>query len=127
MLIIFVEEKSPLKITYATCLKAFKTNPLKLLEESLRVTKKGGIVLFSSYSENFWDDRLQWFQIQAEHKLIGEIDYSLTKNGNIYCKDGFRATTYSGQEFLDLASNFNIQSTIHEIDSSSIFCEMIVN
>lgn len=104
---------------------AFKVNPLKLFKESIRVTKKGGIVLFSSYSEKFWDDRLHWFQIQAENKLIGEIDYSLTKNGNIYCKDGFHATTYSTKEFLDLASNFDVKTTIHEVDNSSIFCEMV--
>ncbi len=108
-------------------ISAFKVNPLKLVEESIRVTKKGGTILFSSYSEKFWDDRLQWFKIQANHKLIGEIDYNLTKNGNIYCKDGFHAITYSAQEFLELASNFNVQSAIHEIDNSSVFCEMVVN
>lgn len=58
--------------------------------------------------------------------LIGEIDYKLTKNGAIICKDGFKATTYSMQEFLELASNFNVQTTIHEIDNSSIFCKMVV-
>jgi len=70
---------------------AFKVNPLRLIKESIRVTRKGGTVLFSSYSEKFWDYRLKWFQIQAEHKLIGEIDYSLTENGVIVCKDGFKA------------------------------------
>ncbi len=108
-------------------ISAFKVNPVKLVEESIRVTKKGGTILFSSYSENFWDDRLQWFQIQAEHMLIGEIDYNLTKNGVICCKDGFKAITYSAEEFLELASNFNVKATIHEVDNSSIFCEMIVN
>jgi len=106
---------------------AFKVNPLRLIKESIRVTRKGGTVLFSSYSEKFWDYRLKWFQIQAEHKLIGEIDYSLTENGVIVCKDGFKAITYSGQEFLELASNFNVKTTIHEIDDSSVFCVMVVN
>ncbi|NHZ85625.1 MAG: methyltransferase domain-containing protein [Planctomycetia bacterium] len=108
-------------------ISAFNVNPVKLINESIRVIKKGGTVLFSSYSENFWDHRLKWFQIQAEHGLIGEIDYSLTKNGVIVCKDGFRATTYSGKDFLELASHFNSQTTIHEIDNSSVFCEMVVN
>ena len=108
-------------------ISAFKVNPQRLIKESIRVTRKGGTVLFSSYSEKFWDNRLKWFQIQAEHRLIGEIDYKLTKNGVIVCKDGFKAITYSKQEFLELASHFNVQTTIHEIDNSSIFCEMVVN
>ena len=108
-------------------ISAFEVNPSKLIEESIRVTRKGGTVLFSSYSEKFWDDRLKWFQIQAEHRLIGEIDYRLTKNGVIFCKDGFKATTYSGQKFLEIVSNFNVQVTIHEIDNSCVFYEMLVN
>ncbi len=107
-------------------ISAFKVDPLRLINESIRVTKKSGTVLFSSYSEKFWNFRLKWFQIQAEHKLIGEIDKKLTKNGIIVCKDGFKATSFSGQKFLELASHFNVQTTIHEIDNSSIFCEMIV-
>ena len=107
-------------------ISAFKVDPLRLINESIRVTKKSGTVLFSSYSEKFWNFRLKWFQIQAEHKLIGEIDKKLTKNGIIVCKDGFKATSFSRQKFLELTSHFNVQTTIHEIDNSSIFCEMIV-
>ncbi|NOY36304.1 MAG: class I SAM-dependent methyltransferase [Chlorobi bacterium] len=107
-------------------ISAFKVDPAGLIKESIRVTKKGGTVLFSSYSEKFWDDRLKWFQIQAEHGLIGDIDYRQTKDGVIICKDGFKATTYSGEDFLKLASGFNVKTTIHEIDESSVFCEMTV-
>ncbi len=108
-------------------ISAFKVDPLKLFEESIRVTRKGGTVLFSSYSEKFWKNRLEWFQIQSEYNLIGEIDYDLTKNGIIICKDGFKAITYSKQEFYKLASNFNVKTSIYEIDNSSIFCKMQVN
>ena len=108
-------------------ISAFHVDPLKLFEESIRVTGKGGTVLFSSYSEKFWKDRLEWFQIQSEYNLIGEIDNDLTKNGTIICKDGFKATTYSQQEFYELASNFNVQTTIFEVDNSSVFCKMKVN
>lgn len=107
-------------------ISAFKVNPLLLIKESIRVTKKGGEVLFSSYSGKFWNDRLDWFRIQADYKLIGEIDFEQTGNGVIVCKDGFRATTYSGPDFLELASHFNVQPRIYEVDNSSIFCEMIV-
>jgi ubiquinone/menaquinone biosynthesis C-methylase UbiE len=106
-------------------ISAFKVDPLRLLEESIRVTKKSKKILFSYYSEKFWNERLRWFQIQAENKLIGKIDYTLTKNGVIVCKDGFRATTYSAIDFLELASHFNVESSIHEIDTSSLYCEMV--
>ena len=108
-------------------ISAFKVDPLKLFKESIRVTREGGTVLFSSYSEKFWKDRLEWFQIQSKYNLIGEIDYDLTKNGVIICKDGFKATTYSKQKFYELASNFNVKTSIYEIDNSSIFCKMKVN
>ena len=108
-------------------ISAFKVEPSKLFKEAIRVTKKGGTVLFSSYSEKFWKNRFEWFQIQSEYNLIGEIDYDLTKNGIIICKDGFKAITYSKQEFYKLASNFNVKTSIYEIDNSSIFCKMQVN
>ncbi|MCD4792930.1 MAG: class I SAM-dependent methyltransferase [Bacteroidales bacterium] len=108
-------------------ISAFKVNPLKLMKESIRVTRKGGTVLFSTYSKKFWKDRLEWFQIQSDQNLIGKIDYELTKNGVVICKDGFKAVTYSEQELYELASNFNVQTTIYEIDNSSIFCKMKVN
>jgi 2-polyprenyl-6-hydroxyphenyl methylase/3-demethylubiquinone-9 3-methyltransferase len=108
-------------------ISAFNVDPLKLMAESIRVTRKGGSVLFSSYSEKFWNDRLKWFQIQADHGLIGEIDFNLTRNGIIVCKDGFKAITFSAEEFLKLTSHFDVQAQIYEVDNSSIFCEMIVN
>ena len=123
----FVDGFFDMVICVQNGISAFKVNPLRLIKESIRVTRKGGTVLFSTYSEKFWDNRLKWFQIQAEHGLIGEIDYRQTKNGVIICRDGFKAITYSGQELLELASNFNVQTTIHEIDNSSVFCEMVVS
>ena len=122
----FADNTFDMVICVQNGISAFKVDPLRLINESIRVTKKGGTVLLSSYSEKFWSFRLKWFQIQAEHKLIGEIDKKLTKNGIIVCKDGFKATSFSRQKFLELTSHFNVQTTIHEIDNSSIFCEMIV-
>lgn len=107
-------------------ISAFKIDPYELLKESIRVTKNGGLILYSSYSEKFWDDRLKWFQLQSDHQLIGEIDQGLTRKGTIVCKDGFRAITYSGLDFLKLTSNFNIDSEIIEVDASSVFCRMKV-
>lgn len=107
-------------------ISAFGVDPKTLIKEAIRVTRKAGTVLFSSYSEKFWNERLKWFQIQAEHGLIGEIDTTLTKNGIIACKDGFRAITFSGKDFLELASGFDVHAEIHEVDNSSIFCEMVL-
>jgi len=105
-------------------ISAFKEDPYLLLAEALRVTKKGGTLLFSTYSDKIWQDRLHWFQIQADEKLLGEIDYEQTKDGIIVCKDGFKAITYSGNEFIKLASKFNLDANIYEVDNSIVFCEI---
>ncbi|MCX6272285.1 MAG: class I SAM-dependent methyltransferase [Bacteroidetes bacterium] len=121
----FEDDQFDITICVQNGISAFRVDPEKLVQEALRVTKKEGKLLFSSYSEKFWEERLKWFQIQAALGLIGEIDYNLTNNGTIICKDGFKAITYSGHEFLKLASNFNVDARIYEIDNSSVFCEMI--
>ncbi len=107
-------------------ISAFHIDKQQLIKEAIRVTRSGGKVLFSSYSNKFWEERLEWFQLQAEHNLIGEIDYEKTGNGVIVCKDGFRATTVSSEEFLSHCSNFNVVSEIVEVDNSSLFCVMKV-
>lgn len=107
-------------------ISAFHVNQKELILESLRVTKQNGIVLFSSYSEKFWNDRLQWFQLQSNARLLGEIDYEKTINGNIVCKDGFTATTFGIDQFKTLTSGIdNVTVNIEEVDDSSIFCEII--
>lgn len=105
-------------------ISAFKIDPKILINEAIRVTRQSGIVLFSSYSDLFWKDRLEWFQIQAAEGLIGEIDYRYTQKGIIVCKDGFRSTTFTKKDFLDLSSQLNAQIDIYEIDDSIVFCEI---
>jgi len=105
-------------------ISAFKEDPYLLLAEALRVTKKGGILLFSTYSDRIWQDRLDWFQIQADEKLLADIDYEQTKDGIIVCKDGFKAITYTGNDFLKLAAAFHADANIYEVDNSTVFCEM---
>lgn len=108
-------------------ISAFGVDQRRLIEEAMRVTCSGGTVFFSSYSENFWKDRLAWFRIQSEHKLIGEIDEEATGHGVIVCKDGFRATTVGRNDFASLASHLDIKPTITEVNGSSIFYEIQVN
>jgi 2-polyprenyl-6-hydroxyphenyl methylase/3-demethylubiquinone-9 3-methyltransferase len=44
-------------------ISAFGVNEKDLIAESIRVTKQGGIALFSTYSHRFWEDRLEWFKL----------------------------------------------------------------
>ncbi|MCK4432590.1 MAG: class I SAM-dependent methyltransferase, partial [Methanomicrobia archaeon] len=83
-------------------ISAFHVNRQDLIRESVRVTKLDGTVLFSSYSDKFWEDRLNWFQLQSEAGLLGEIDHEKTRDGMIVCKDGFTATTVRSHQFLAL-------------------------
>ncbi len=105
-------------------ISAFKIDQEDLLIESLRVSRNGGTCLFSSYSDRFWDHRLEWFHLQASEDLIGEIDLEKTGNGRIVCKDGFQATTLRREDFSELISRIGITATISEVDESSIFCEI---
>ena len=105
-------------------ISAFKVDQQSLVRESLRVTRPGGRVLFSSYSARFWRDRLEWFELQAEHGLVGEVDHGRTRDGVIVCKDGFQATTVTPDGFRTLAASLDLTAVIEEVDGSSIFCEI---
>ena len=105
---------------------AFAVDRQQLLREAMRVTRLGGLVMFSSYTPQFWQHRLEWFEIQSAHHLIGEIDYQATGNETIICKDGFRATTADKATFEKLAASLRVTSRITEVDGSSLFCEFVV-
>ena len=106
-------------------ISAFHVNQRDLIQESIRVAKPGGTILFSSYSDKFWKDRLEWFQLQSEAGLLGKIDHEKTRNGMIVCKDGFTATTVRPHQFLSLTAEFDVATRIVEVDESSLFCEII--
>ncbi len=105
-------------------ISAFKVDQEDLILESLRVTQDGGTCLFSSYSDEFWEHRLEWFHLQASEGLIGEIDLARTGNGCIVCRDGFQATTLRRESFSELVAKIGVTATITEVDESSIFCEI---
>lgn len=105
-------------------ISAFQMEQKALIAEALRVTCQGGSVFLSSYAERFWEDRIGWFRHQAEHGLIGEIDEKATGEGVIACKDGFRATTVTADEFRALASELGLVPIVTEVDGSSLFCEL---
>jgi 2-polyprenyl-6-hydroxyphenyl methylase/3-demethylubiquinone-9 3-methyltransferase len=106
---------------------AFGADQKNLFAEAVRVTRPGGMVLFSSYCERFWAERLRRFEIQAEHRLIGEIDYASTGDGVIVCQDGFRATTVGRKGFMSLTAGLGLVPNIIEVDGSSLFCEIVVS
>lgn len=105
-------------------ISAFHVNQKELINECIRVTRPDGLILFSSYSDKFWNHRLEWFQKQAHFGLLGEIDWDQTQNGIIVCKDGFTATTVRPDQFIELTSDLNADVNIVEVDQSSLFCEI---
>ena len=67
---------------------------------------------------------MDWFYLQAGEGLLGEIDEEKTGNGIIVCKNGFKATTFTPEEFQKLTATFNVKTNIVEVDESSLFCEI---
>jgi 2-polyprenyl-6-hydroxyphenyl methylase/3-demethylubiquinone-9 3-methyltransferase len=105
-------------------ISAFHVNQKDLIRESIRIAKRRGKILFSSYSDKFWEHRLEWFKLQSKAGLIGEIDYEKTGDGVIVCKDGFTAMTVGPDQFRELTAEFDVETKIVEVDESSIFCVM---
>jgi len=122
----FVERTFDVTICIQNGICAFAADQLLLVREAVRVTRIGGSVLFSSYAAGFWSDRLDWFERQAAHGLIGEIDHDATGDGVIVCRDGFRATTMDADGFRRLAAALDLTPQIVEVDGSSLFCEIVV-
>lgn len=107
-------------------ISAFHILPEILISESLRVTKPGGHVLISSYSPNIWEDRLEWFRLQSEAGLLGEIDWEKTGDAKIVCRDGFSGTAFYEAEFHRLLKPLNYKYKVLTIDNSSVFCDITV-
>lgn len=107
-------------------LSAFRVDSKILIQEVIRVTRSGGILLFSSYSPKFWEHRLEWFRLQAEEGLIGEIDENKTKNGIIICKDGLKLTFVGEEQFSKLFASEKTRVSTIEVDESSVFCKVEV-
>lgn len=101
-------------------LSAMQANP-GVVSSIINLLAPGGSVYFSSYSAQFWDWRLKWFEEQANKGLLGEIDYNRTKDGVIICKDGFKATTHSPESLKEIGDTVGLPYQITEVDESSIF------
>ncbi len=108
-------------------IRAFHVDPFALVSEAVRVTKPEGKVIFSSYSDKIWQERLKWFEIQSKHGLLGEIDFNATRDGTIVCKDGFSADSMNKKKFQELGRKIGLPPSIEEVDESIIFCEFTKN
>ena len=115
-----LDEKYDVVLCLQNGLSAMKGN-LHTIKSIMDLVKPKGKAYFSSYSENFWDTRLEWFREQAEKGLLGEIDMENTKDGVIVCKDGFRATTHSVEDFQKIGEELGFPFEIREVDESSLF------
>jgi len=123
----FADNRFDLVVCIQNGLSAFHRDPRRVLSEAVRVTRaRGGRVLLSSYSERFWDQRLDWFRLQSASGLIGEIDEDRTGGGVIVCRDGFTATTVTRDDFDSLARELGVCARLTEVDGSSLFCEIRV-
>lgn len=93
----------------------------RVIRSIIDLLAPGGTAFFSSYSANFWEWRLKWFEEQARKGLLGEIDYEQTKDGVIACKDGFRAFTHTPEDFARIGDEIGLPSFIEEVNRSCIF------
>jgi SAM-dependent methyltransferase len=102
-------------------ISAFHIDRRVLIREALRVLRPEGVALFSTYSDGFWEPRLDWFEKQSAAGLIGEIDRVRTGDGVIVCKDGFRSSIVRPDEFAALVAGLDVKMDSVEVDRSSIF------
>ena len=117
----FADESFDVVVCIQNGICAFNVDKQALVAEALRVTRKGGTVLFSSYADQFWPERLSWFEAQSAEGLVGPIDYDACGEGFIVCTDGFRSGRMSPEDFRKLCSDLGLSHKILEIDESAVF------
>lgn len=103
---------------------AFRVDAQRLLRESLRVLRPGGVLLLSTYTDAFWPHRLAWFEAQAAEGLVGPVDHAASRGGVIVCTDGFRSGRATREEFQSICAPLNLHPRLYEIDESSLWCEI---
>jgi 2-polyprenyl-6-hydroxyphenyl methylase/3-demethylubiquinone-9 3-methyltransferase len=102
-------------------LSALSGEAINLVKRCMKALKRSGAAYFSTYSGKFWEHRLAWFEEQADKGLLGAIDKTQTGNGVIVCQDGFRAVTFTENDFIELGESSGCNYEIQEVDESSLF------
>jgi len=105
-------------------ISAFAVDASRLVREAVRVTRNGGVILFSTYSPRIWSDRLEWFRSQARAGLIGPVDETRTREGTIVCEDGLRLTTATAEQLQALFAELGQRALLREIDDSVLCAEV---
>lgn len=100
---------------------AFHVDLRRLVGELLRVTRPAGLLLMSTYSDRFWDERLAWFQAQAAAGLLGAVDLARSGGGVIVCTDGFTADTVRPEAVREALAGRDASLEVVEVDASSVF------
>jgi SAM-dependent methyltransferase len=103
---------------------AFGIDQETMLREAWRILRPSGLMLLSTYTPSFWPERLRWFEIQAEHGLIGELDRAECRDGTIVCTDGFRSGCVTRARMDQLGAMLGVPATLVEVDRSSLWCEL---
>ncbi len=79
-----------------------------------------------SVAANLFTDAFGSVWHQEHDGLLGQIDHQATGHGVIVCRDGFKATTVSPDEFAALTAELEADVQIYEVDASSVFCEITI-
>ncbi len=129
----WLQHMNALKLTFSAntmdvvlCLQngisAFQVDQRALIKEAVRVTKPGGIALFTSYTEKFSEHRLKWFNLQLKAGLVKETNTEKTGNSRPVCKEDFYPSALGPKKFLQHVRWIRgIHVTIKEVDDSCVF------
>lgn len=117
----FVDGSFDAVICVQNGIAAFGVDRRALVRETHRVLRPGGTAMFSSYSEQFWESRLEWFTAQADAGLIGPIDRERSGDGLIVCTDGLVLGAVGPEGFAELVDDLDAQIESTEVDGSCWF------
>ncbi len=102
-------------------LSVFKSDPVRIIREFLRVARKNGEIILSVYSGNYWDDHLAWHEIKSRNGLIAEIDYARTKPGRLVCKDGNAFNMLTPEFVSEMANLLKTDLIIEKVNERCSF------
>ena len=97
----------------------FKEDKIKILKEMKRVTKKGGKIIISVYSEKALDVRIK------QYKKIG-MKIKKVQNGTVYTKDDLILEQFTKEEIRKIFNSVGLKVKIIELNSISYLCEAVI-